>query len=139
MDGWNWYSTAGVECVKDASTSPLEETACGSFGRTFCKCWACNPSVRALLLIAVWSVVPLLFSIWLACPLACSRCLHAVFLSHNCFHLFKIRLTGVLGLSFLILSVFTNHRVSREWLFCIFFPLYPSSNIMQNSNSEIFT
>ncbi|WVZ24901.1 hypothetical protein V8G54_003445 [Vigna mungo] len=46
-----------LECVKDASTSPLEETACGSFGRTFCKCWACNPSVRALLLIAVWSVV----------------------------------------------------------------------------------
>jgi len=32
--------TAGVECVKDASTSLLEETACGSFGRTFCKCWA---------------------------------------------------------------------------------------------------
>ncbi|KAL9329662.1 hypothetical protein ACSQ67_004665 [Phaseolus vulgaris] len=44
---------SGVECVKDASTSLLEETACGSFGRTFCKCWACNPSLRALLLIAV--------------------------------------------------------------------------------------
>jgi len=66
--------TAGVECVKDASTSPLEETACGSFGRTLCKCWACNPSVRALLLIAVWSVVPLLCSIWSACPLACNHC-----------------------------------------------------------------
>jgi len=52
--------TAGVECVKDASTSLLEETACGSFGRTFCKCWACNPSHRALLLTVVRSVVPLL-------------------------------------------------------------------------------
>ena len=52
--------TAGVECVKDASTALPEETACGSFGRTFCKCWACNPSHRALLLTAVRSVVPLL-------------------------------------------------------------------------------
>ncbi|KHN06563.1 Polyadenylate-binding protein 2 [Glycine soja] len=44
---------SGVECVKDASTALPEETACGSFGRTFCKCWACNPSHRALLLTAV--------------------------------------------------------------------------------------
>lgn len=47
VSGISWMTetgTAGVECVKDASTSLLEETACGSFGRTFCKCWACNPS-----------------------------------------------------------------------------------------------
>jgi len=85
--------TAGVECVKDASTSLLEETACGSFGRTFCKCWACNPSLRALLLIAVRSVVPLLCSIWSACPLACS--LPAVFFISYFFHHCKIRPTGI--------------------------------------------
>lgn len=59
---WEWQEVVHLEleCVKDASTSPPEETACGSFGITFCKCWACNLSHIALLLIAMRSVVRLL-------------------------------------------------------------------------------
>nr|KYP49275.1 Polyadenylate-binding protein 2 [Cajanus cajan] len=70
LSGISWMAetgTTGVECVKDASASLLEETACGSFGRTFCKCWACNCSHRALLLTAVRSVVPLFCVIWPTC------------------------------------------------------------------------
>ncbi|RYR64526.1 hypothetical protein Ahy_A03g010619 isoform B [Arachis hypogaea] len=33
-----------VDWVKDASTSLLEEAACRSLGRRFCKCWECNLS-----------------------------------------------------------------------------------------------
>ncbi|RYR17570.1 hypothetical protein Ahy_B03g062276 isoform A [Arachis hypogaea] len=33
-----------VDWVKDASTSLLEEAACCSLGRRFCKCWECNLS-----------------------------------------------------------------------------------------------
>lgn len=59
---WGWLKLVQleVEWVKDASTSLLEVAACRSLGRTFCKCWECNLSHRALLLTAMRSVVPLL-------------------------------------------------------------------------------